>query len=63
MSEIQNSLSPEIQNPAAEEFVFSAKGITKVFGGTHALKGVELEVKPGEIVGLVGENIDISAYI
>ena len=40
----------------AEEFVFSAKGITKVFGGTHALKGVELEVKPGEIVGLVGEN-------
>ena len=40
----------------AEDFVFSAKGITKVFGGTHALKGVELEVRPGEIVGLVGEN-------
>lgn len=40
----------------AEEFSFSAKGITKVFGGTHALKGVELEVRPGEIVGLVGEN-------
>ena len=56
MSEMQNSLSPEMQNAAAEEFVFSAKGITKVFGGTHALKGVELEVKPGEIVGLVGEN-------
>lgn len=40
----------------AEDFIFSAKGITKVFGGTHALKGVELEVRPGEIVGLVGEN-------
>lgn len=40
----------------AENFCFSAKGITKVFGGTKALKGVELEVRPGEIVGLVGEN-------
>ena len=40
----------------AEDFVFSAKGITKVFGGTHALKGVELEVRAGEIIGLVGEN-------
>lgn len=45
------------KKPATEqEFVFSAQGITKVFGGTHALKGVELEVRPGEIVGLVGEN-------
>lgn len=39
-----------------QTFTFSAKGITKVFGATHALKGVELEVRPGEIIGLVGEN-------
>ncbi|WP_418232183.1 sugar ABC transporter ATP-binding protein [Butyricicoccus sp.] len=36
--------------------LFSAKDITKSFSGTQALKGVDLEVYPGEIVGLVGEN-------
>ena len=35
---------------------FSARDITKSFSGTQALKGVDLEVYPGEIVGLVGEN-------
>ena len=36
--------------------LFSAKNITKSFAGTQALKGVDLTVYPGEIVGLVGEN-------
>ena len=36
--------------------LFTAKDITKSFSGTQALKGVDLEVYPGEIVGLVGEN-------
>ncbi len=36
--------------------LFSAKDIAKSFSGTQALKGVELTVYPGEIVGLVGEN-------
>lgn len=36
--------------------IFSARDITKSFSGTQALKGVELDVRPGEIVGLVGEN-------
>ncbi len=36
--------------------LFSARGIVKTFAGTRALKGVELDVRPGEIVGLVGEN-------
>lgn len=39
-----------------QEVLFSAKGITKSFSGNFALKGVDLEVHPGEIVGLVGEN-------
>ena len=30
------------------EILFSAKDITKTFGGTQALKGVELEIHPGE---------------
>ena len=36
--------------------LFKATDITKSFSGTQALKGVDLEVYPGEIVGLVGEN-------
>ncbi len=36
--------------------LFTARDITKSFSGTQALKGVDLEVYPGEIVGLVGEN-------
>lgn len=36
--------------------LFLARDISKSFGGTQALKGVDLEVFPGEIVGLVGEN-------
>ncbi len=36
--------------------VLSMKGIHKRFMGVHALKGVDLEVRVGEIHALVGEN-------
>jgi ABC-type sugar transport system ATPase subunit len=36
--------------------VLSVRGVSKHFGGTRALKSVDLDVAPGEIVGLVGEN-------
>jgi ribose transport system ATP-binding protein len=32
------------------------RGVAKRFGGVAALRGVDLDVGPGEIVGLVGEN-------
>lgn len=32
------------------------KGITKTFPGVRALEGVDLEVRPGEVLALVGEN-------
>jgi ABC-type sugar transport system ATPase subunit len=36
--------------------LISARGITKAFGGTRALDGVDFDVPRGQIVGLVGEN-------
>ncbi len=38
------------------ETVLSMKGIDKRFMGVHALKGVDFELKAGEIHALVGEN-------
>jgi ribose transport system ATP-binding protein len=32
------------------------RGIHKHFGGVRALRGVDLEVRPGEVLALVGEN-------
>jgi ribose transport system ATP-binding protein len=32
------------------------RGLTKSFGGTRALRGVDLDVLPGEVHGLLGEN-------
>jgi ribose transport system ATP-binding protein len=39
-----------------KKILFSAKKIVKTFHGTQALKGVNLDVHEGEIVGLIGEN-------
>jgi ABC-type sugar transport system ATPase subunit len=33
-----------------------AEGITKRYGGAHALRGASIEVRAGEIHGLIGEN-------
>ena len=41
---------------AETEFILEATNIVKTFPGVHALKGVDLKVKKGEILGLVGEN-------
>jgi ABC-type sugar transport system ATPase subunit len=41
--------------PSASPFVV-ARGIAKSFGGARALKGVSLDIRPGEVHGLVGAN-------
>ena len=38
------------------EYILECEGISKAFGGTQALKDVQLRVKPGEVHALLGEN-------
>ncbi|TWT25420.1 sugar ABC transporter ATP-binding protein [Planomicrobium sp. CPCC 101110] len=38
------------------ENILSVKGVHKSFGGVHALKGVDLTIKKGEVHCLAGEN-------
>ena len=37
-------------------YIVEMRGISKRFGSVHALKEVDLELRPGEILGLVGDN-------
>ena len=36
--------------------VLSARGISVLFGGVHAVVDVDLDVVPDELVGLIGPN-------
>ncbi|GAA0974709.1 sugar ABC transporter ATP-binding protein [Acrocarpospora macrocephala] len=36
--------------------VLQAREVTKVYGGTHALKGIDFGVAPGRVTALFGEN-------
>lgn len=56
MSEHTTSTAQATPAKTDSALLFSARDIVKTFAGTRALKGVELDVRPGEIVGLVGEN-------
>ncbi len=47
---------PPERAPVADERVLVARGIVKSFEGLHALTGVDIEVAPGELVGLIGPN-------
>lgn len=40
----------------AEEYILECNGISKAFGGTQALKDVQLRLKKGEVHALLGEN-------
>jgi ribose transport system ATP-binding protein len=43
-------------NAAAADSALSLVGVDKRFPGVHALKGVSIEIRRGEVVGLIGEN-------
>jgi len=38
------------------DYILEMKGIHKSFPGVHALRGVELKVRPGTVHGVMGEN-------
>ena len=40
----------------SEQTIVSMRGIQKTFPGVHALRGVDLTITRGEVMGLVGEN-------
>jgi ABC-type sugar transport system ATPase subunit len=45
-----------VTNTGMSDLLLRAHGITKHYGGIDALKAVDLEIRPGEVVALMGEN-------
>jgi simple sugar transport system ATP-binding protein len=41
---------------AAAAMLLSLRGITKSFGAVRALDGVDLDIRPAEVLGLMGDN-------
>jgi ribose transport system ATP-binding protein len=48
------NLAVETQAPTAP--LVRLHGITKVYGATRANDGIDIEIRPGEVIGLVGGN-------
>jgi branched-chain amino acid transport system permease protein len=50
------SVPASVVGPKTEQPILVASGVRKAFSGVQALAGVDLEVRRGEILGLVGPN-------
>lgn len=42
--------------PASTEFALEVRGVTKRFGALVVLRGIDLHLRQGEVLGLVGDN-------
>ena len=42
--------------PPAADAVLAARNIAKIYGSTHALKGVNFDIHRGKVTALFGEN-------
>lgn len=49
-------MDANIQTPMIDDPIISVRDLHKWYSGVHALKGVSLDFKPNEAVGLVGDN-------
>ena len=45
-----------VAEPETSEIVLSARNVAKVFGSIQALKGVNFDVRRGQVTALFGEN-------
>jgi lipopolysaccharide export system ATP-binding protein len=43
-------------NGATEPFLIETRGLVKQYGGRRVVNGVDIYVRPGEVVGLLGKN-------
>src|SRR5699024_11390831 len=48
--------APSRQTTGSELYAVDLTGATKSFGATQAVRGVDLRVRPGEVVALLGPN-------
>ncbi len=53
---MQLELRPDVSNAAAPTPLLSLSGVTKTFPGVRALSDVSLNLYPGKVTALVGEN-------
>ena len=55
---VVRAVSPSVRSPTRGDPhpVLTVRGLGKRYGGVIALSGVDLEVRPGEILGLIGPN-------
>ncbi len=56
MSSIPDILRPAQQHQADAEIAIRADGLTKHFGDIHAVNGIDLRVRQGQIFGFLGQN-------
>lgn len=50
------STTPVSKFPVAHDLAIQTRGVSKHYGALHAVDGVDLEVRRGEIFGLIGHN-------
>ena len=50
------STEPTTSASAAENFALEVRGVTKRFGALVVLRGIDLVLREGEVLGLVGDN-------